>query len=238
MPANSVITYDGLPVSSGGAHTLKTKDPLLALRQINEFIESCTIASAPIESSVEVVSGLGVPDSFFKPLHEEFTDRYGTEVFQGLGNNTGHSWAIPLGDVQSVVQRLASQRPLPLHPFGLQPACVRLGLKFRFRSIDGTSELPGQGADNYLRFVPGRGQVLGESEIYARVSEKTTASVFLNFPFEGATTEFLHFRAFVQDHLPFRMSNLHWKRWTLTKKGDNYLGRKFGGKPDKLGVIT
>jgi len=142
---------------------------------------------------------------------------------------------IPVRDIENLAQLFASLRPLPSHPFGLQPGCVRIGQKFRFKAFDGSAELSGQGADNYMQFIPCFGQILGESEIYARLSEKSTMSMFLNFPFEEASPDFLRFRAFVQDHLPFKLSEHHWKRWTLTKRGDKYLGRKLGRRPNQSG---
>jgi hypothetical protein len=44
---SSIITYDGLPVSKGGAHRLRTPNPKLALQQARDFLTACTDTSIP-----------------------------------------------------------------------------------------------------------------------------------------------------------------------------------------------
>ena len=141
--------------------------------------------------------------------------------------NTAHRWAIPPNDAEQLCQLLASLRPLPTHPYGLQPASLHLYVKFHFKSSNGKEKLPGQGADNYMNYVPEFGQTLGESVLFARLSEKNTVSVFFSFPFAETSPDFFAFKDFVQTYLPFRMSAHHWKLWSLTKKGDKYAQRKF-----------
>ena len=58
------------------------------------------------------------------------------------------------------------------------------------------------------------------------ISGRSTVSLFLNFPFEEQTDEFLDTAAHVQAGLSFPLSQKHWKQWRLTKKGTSYLGRR------------
>ena len=86
--------------------------------------------------------------------------------------------------------------------------------------------LPGQDSDLYGYFSPSPGQLLGSSQLFARISGRSTISLFLNFPFKEQTDEFLDTAAHVQANLLFPLSQKHWKHWRLTKKGTGYLGRR------------
>jgi hypothetical protein len=57
MLAKSVVTYDGLPVGSGGAHHLRTRDPRVALAQIQSFLDRCTVDQSDLRFTVSVLSG-------------------------------------------------------------------------------------------------------------------------------------------------------------------------------------
>lgn len=227
MPNKSVITYDGLPVSSGGAHTLKSRDPSLALAQVMRFLGACTAAQEPMQCSVELVSGAGIPNTFSDRLLSQLDNEYGRHSTRGLGPNTGHRWQIPLEVADTMAKMISGLSPMPVHPHGLQPIALEVQQKFCFVSQDDRKELlPHQGAENYANFAPGYGLVLGRSQLYARISEKSHVSVFLCFPFAEPTSAFFEYRKFIQENLPFKMSDAHWKLWRLTKRGDSYIGRK------------
>jgi hypothetical protein len=55
----SIIAYDGLPLASGGAHTLRTRSPLAALAQVRNFMSSRTDCVQPQKAWIEVVDGAG-----------------------------------------------------------------------------------------------------------------------------------------------------------------------------------
>jgi hypothetical protein len=117
-------------------------------------------------------------------------------------------------------------RPLPVDPFGLQPFVVAAHLSFRLLKPNPDIVLPGHDSDLYGYFSPSPGQLLGSSQFFARISGRSTVSLFLNFPFEKQTDEFLDTAAHVQAGLSFPLSQKHWKQWRLTKKGTSYLGRR------------
>jgi hypothetical protein len=52
---SSIITYDGLPISSGGAHGLRTRSPKVALKHVRDFLRICTDNSIPSDVFIEVI---------------------------------------------------------------------------------------------------------------------------------------------------------------------------------------
>lgn len=223
----SIITYDGLPISNGGAHTLRTKSPLVALEQVRSFNASCTNAVLPKNVLIEVVTGEGIPEEFSSPLIKQFTAELGVPKQRGLGASIGHQWPLTAQQVDSYVDLIEKTKPLPIHLYKLQSIAVIALFEFHLTAPQSRIILPNQGAAHYGRYSPGHAQLLGESHLFARISERSTVSLFLNFPFEEASESFRQSVAFVQEHLPFSLSSSHWKQWRLSKSGASYVGRKF-----------
>jgi hypothetical protein len=228
MLRSSIIAYDGLPISSGGGHTLRTRSAVLALGQLRHFLASCTDASHPEDTFLEMVSGENVPEDFSAPLIMKLTNELGApERLRHLGaDNIAQSWPLSDREVDTYVAMIEEAKPLPVHPYKLQLFTV--AALFRFHLVDSEScvVLPHQGPANYGNFSPQPGRVLGESTLYARISERSTFSLLLNFPFEEVSESFLQSAAFVERHLPFRLSSHHWKQWRLARNGKSYVGRK------------
>jgi hypothetical protein len=224
----SIITYDGLPLSSGGAHTLRTRSPLAALAQVRHFISSCTDCVQPQKASVDVVTGANVPAEFSDPLMERLTaELRAPDNRRSYGpGNTAHFWPVAATQIDALVTLIEQVSPLPVMPYRLQPITVAAVFKFHLLDAHSRAVLPWQGGAFYGNFSALPGQLLGESQLYARFSGRSTVSLFLSFPFEDLSEDLLKTAAFVQDHLPFALSPNHWKLWRLTKNGNGYLGRR------------
>ena len=78
----------------------------------------------------------------------------------------------------------------------------------------------------YGCFSPSPGYTLGISQLYARISDRSSLSLFLNFPFEEQGDAFQAIASHIQTHLPVQLSTRHWKQWLLTKTGAGYLGKR------------
>ena len=224
----SIITYDGLPLSSGGAHALRGRSPLAALAQVRHFISSCTDCVQPQKASVEVITGANVPAEFSVPLMERLTADLRAPRHHGSygSGNTAHFWPVAAAQIDALVELIEQASPLPVMPYRLQP--ITVGAVFKFHLLDAHSGavLPWQGGAFYGNFSAVPGQLLGESHLYARISGRSTVSLFLSFPFEDVSEELLTTAGFVRAHLPFALSPNHWKRWRLTKNGKGYVGRR------------
>lgn len=224
----SIITYDGLPLSSGGGHALRTRNPLAALDQVRNFIASCTDSLQPQNAAIEVITGGSVPAEFSFPLIEKLAAELGSPARRasyGAGA-IAHSWPIAAAQIDGFVARIAQASPLPVLRYRLQPVTVRSVYKFHLLDPRSRAVLPCQDAAFYGNFSGAPGQLLGESQLYARISERSTVSLFLSFPFEEVSEDLLKTAGFVRAHLPFPMSPKHWKRWRLVKNGKGYLGRR------------
>jgi hypothetical protein len=229
MLARSVVTYDGLPVGSGGAHHLRTRNPRLALAQVASFLDRCTVEPTELRFTVNLLSDeeAGVPKEWTQFLLRRFGSTYGGSTEKALGRTLEYSWSIPESDVESQVYFIGSLGSLPVHQYGMQPLCVTAHRVIKLTDGEGGATWPHQDPSSYAHFqVSGYGAALGRSVVYARISERSSINLFLNFPFEPGDPELLRVVKGVQDNLPFSLSKSHWKHWKLTKAGNKYLGRR------------
>jgi hypothetical protein len=224
---SSIITYDGLPVSKGGAHRLRTPNPKLALQQAREFLTACTDNSIPKVAFVEVIRGHSFDDELSLPLIKQLKKKLGRSSQRQAGTrNIAHRWNLNADQIDEYVDMMNEAVPLPVDPFGLQPFVVAAQINFRILDRQTGAVLSGQESELYGNYSAYPGQVLGTSQLYARISGRSSFSLFLNFPFEQQTAAFLSTAAHVQNHLPFPLSQKHWKQWRLTKNGTSYVGRR------------
>lgn len=68
MARRAAITYDGLPVSSGGAHKLRGRGFQAGLLAVQSFIQAVPARDTPSDLTLEVIAGDDVPSSFSGPL--------------------------------------------------------------------------------------------------------------------------------------------------------------------------
>ena len=231
------MTYDGLPVASGGAHRLGTLGPTEVMRQLSDFLNTCTAPSLPRGAYVEVIAGSGIANELLLSLIKEFTCKYGPPVRRHVGTgNLAHRWSVAPDEVDVHVARIEGMLPLPKHRHGLQLMAVAEQICFRLLHPETRLVLPYQHTAFYGDFSRTPGQLLGRSQLYARISERSTVSLFLSLPFAEVTDEVRALVAFLQAHLPFRLSNAHWKSWRPTKDEKGYTGRRIDvGNPHPSG---
>jgi hypothetical protein len=224
---SSIITYDGLPVSSGGAHRLRTSKPKLALQQARDFLSACTDTTIPNVAFIEVVRGRSFDDEFSLPLIQQLTRNLGGASRRHAGTgNIAHRWNLKADQIDEYVDVMNAALPLPVDPFGLQPFVVAAQINFRVLDPLTRVALPGQESELYGNYSADPGHLLGTSQLYARISGRSSFSLFVSFPFEQQSAAFLSTATYVQEHLPFPLSQKHWKQWRLSKNGTSYVGRR------------
>lgn len=229
MAREAAFTYDGLPISSGGAHTLRTRGFPSGFDALRSFVQSVSVEISPIDSAIEVIAGEGVPASFSTPLISEFDARFLKRRTRSIGSYVGHEWTIDSDSIGALAQKLSMFNPLV--EAGYAGPAVVIHVTWGLSLVDPLTreELPFQSKEDYLRFETGFQQYLGESSIYARISDKTTANLFLSLPFEETAAAAQYVARVVQPAFPARLSSKHWKMWRLTKAKDKYVGRKIAG---------
>ena len=228
VPRLAAITYEGLPLASGGAHKLRTRGFIAAFNALQSFVSAVSLDATPKELLVEVVTGDGVPKEFTDSLSSEFDANFMRRPSRAIGAYTGHQWEINATCLNRIVDQFERLRPIPqagyAGPAALVHATWNLVLADKVRK-----RLPYQDKDDYLQYEVGSGVYLGQSLVYARISETTTAHLFLSLPFEDVTDDARRLAVEIESRFPCRLSSKHWKIWRLSKNGRSYVGRKISG---------
>ncbi len=239
----AVITYEGLPLSSGGAHSLGRLDPMTVWIRLGAFMDACATGvrmTARIElfdqssAGERLAASLGlVQRSVHRQVKSSATSSFGkprrgiaveaVEPGEGL---RGVYWMLQESDVIPAIEWMKSQPSQPDTFIG--PALVvSVEGPFRLRHPRSGDELPHQDPAAYGDFdFTGWGHLLGQSGLRARLGSYSTCSIVLSLPFEEATPELLGYVQVLQGYLPFKLSSKHWTRWQLNKGGNGYHGRK------------
>jgi hypothetical protein len=222
---SAAITYDGLPISSGGAHTLRTRGLAAGFDALQAFADAVSLVPVPTNLVVEVLSGTGVPDRFTSLLNSDFDDRFARRADRRVGEYTSHQWTVAASALPGVVRTLEQSRPIPKTKYAGHAALVHA--TWNLVLFDSSRQpLPYQGREHYLNFDCDRRRCLGQSLVYGRISERTTANLFLSIPYEDLNGDAQQVVSGIQAHFPARLSSSHWKMWRLAKNGQRYVGRK------------
>jgi hypothetical protein len=83
----------------------------------------------------------------------------------------------------------------------------------------------GQSREQFGSFETPGGFGLGSSTTRLTVTAQRAMSLMVSLPL-ATDEEAEQTRSWTQEHLPFRMSSRHWSRWTLTRSGQSYRGRR------------
>jgi hypothetical protein len=223
-----VITYDGLPKSSGGAHSLGRLDFHEAWARVASFLTTCTDYTVPSDVHFQLGTGKRVSRRFARKTCAKLTLRHSIPT---IGNVIGYEetyldWNVCGHRIQQLIDELASYQPFPDHWLD-SPLILAVGACFNFILPETREVLPFQGPQYYLhQAYDGYGSVLGQSKIYLRLTTRSTLSAFFCLPFETPDRGFENYRAFLQEHFPFRLSNHQWRHWELTRQGTSYRRRK------------
>ena len=223
----SAVAYDGLPISSGGAHGLGRISARNALDSWIRFLEKCTEAS-PIESWFDfaVTPGLTIDAQVARLIEQEFPrspDRF-NRVF------------VSENRVEQALSLFESIEPLPTNQWGMAPVWLWFSADFRLRSPSGPMLWPGQDPALFGHFQTPGGVTLGASSTRLTLQAKRSMGLSLSVP-DATDADLGEIVPWLQAALPMQLSSKHWSRWTLTKNGRAYRGRKIAPGPmaDKRG---
>ena len=207
LGAAAAVTYDGLPVSSGGAHSLGRMSRRTAYERTIAFLDRCTVPdgerSHAISFPADQVSPRVEPPA---GLRDEVERRFGRPA------------DIPesrIGDALDFMDEIA---PQAANRYGM--ASVWLTMQCRFRLLDPGTGLPLAGQDplrfggvEYVWAVP-----LGTSGLLLSLHNHAAFAVDLCIP--DPTEELLRrLVPWLAASVPFKVSPKHWRVWTPTKAG-------------------
>ena len=226
-----LISYDGLPIASGGGHRLgrlKTKDAWAATLQ---FLNECTTTVGPSRVTLAINGVEDTDPQLLEQLRESavaglglYPSPHDRQDYGGRGSTL--TWHVSPEKAPKAVAWRDAIGPLPSNWLG-GPALLSMDFQFRLKASTGNLELPYQDSGSYLhQAYDGYGALLGESGCRLTLSSRSTLSVLLFLPFEEPGPDLWQYVSFLQSRLPFRFSPRHWKHWRLTKKGTSYVGKK------------
>ncbi|SJN11612.1 hypothetical protein FM113_12490 [Leucobacter sp. 7(1)] len=215
-----LVTYDGLPASSGGAHRLRTRKPGTALAQVQSFLAACTLPDGPSRWAFELWSG----------GPEAATERWRAFAAERLGGprrsgRTHREWSVHEQDVAAIMRALDTADPVEVTRHGQALARLTLTVPVCLRDPATGAPYSGVSADETGAFaVDGYGRMLGASGIRGTFATSgSTLSLWLSFPGDERLGPAV---AAVRQACPVRPSATHWRRWVPTKNEAGYRSLK------------
>lgn len=220
LPLPEVVTYDGLPASAGGAHSLRIKHPGKAFQRLRGFIDACTEPVSSVSWAFQIATG--GPPAATEQLVALATERFGGPRHRA---QTHTEWNVPPESVNHALDVLVAVGPDAVTTYGRSLAALTCSTPVRLLDPDTRAPYPDITPDACGRFaVDGYGRLLGGSGIRATLGTAASSlSLWLNLPADDRLS--LGARH-LQDHLPFRLSAKHWRLWRPTRSGDAYRATK------------
>lgn len=207
------MAYDGLPISSGGAHALGRISARDSFSAWLGFLDKRTEAS-PISCwfSFPVTPGLTADPGVAQLIMQEFP-----------GGHDRHP--VPWDRVDDALSVFESLEPLPANQWGMAPVWLWFNADFRLRLPGGQGLWPGQDPGRFGHFVTPAGVRLGASSTRLILEAKRSMGLSLSIP-RASDADLVEMVPWLQAALPMRLSSRHWTRWILTKNKRSYRGRK------------
>ena len=203
---NKFITYNGLPIKSGGAHSISNKSPEEIYHKTNKFLNLFTDNKHP----KYVKLYLAKTDFILFPKLCWF---FGIPKLSS--NNKLNTWYWSLN--QKKIEK--GLKLLELNTNSKNILTLSLYWNFKFKDFKTGNILPNQ---KRIPTIDSRNE---NSKIYLRISKKSTISVWFAFPFEEIKEYEKEYINNLKDNLPFKVSNKHWRTWNKSEKG-NWIPRK------------
>jgi hypothetical protein len=209
----SAVAYDGLPISSGGAHALGRISARVAFDAWRRFLDTCTEAS-PISCWFDfpATPGLTLDSEIQRHIQRVFPGRPGRRL-------------VPSDQAENALHLFESLQPLPVNQWGMAPVWLWFTADFKLRRLKSPELWPGQDPERFGHFSTPGGVLLGASSTRLILQAKRSIGLSLSIP-EASDADLAVVVPWLQAALPMRLSPKHWTRWTLTRSGRSYRGRK------------
>lgn len=220
MSSTGLVTYDGLPASAGGAHRLRTRSPEAAFGQAQHFVDACARTISTPEVTLQLWSG--GPADHAEPLAAFAMKRLGGPRRR---EQTHTEWRVRADAVDDVLDTLGKAGARAVTRHGHPLAALVWNAEALLIDPGTRATYSGVGADAFGRFaVDGYGRLLGVSGVRASIGTTASSlSLWLSLPGDDRLAAAA---AHVQEHLPFRLSAKHWRRWRPTRDGKAYRATK------------
>lgn len=206
------MTYIGLPISSGGAHSLGRLAAREAFERTTGFLHTCT---EPAEPATCTLIRTSAPELVPDPqIDARLTSQFGE----------GPRVHVPWERVCDALEFIESIRDQPVNPWGMAGYWMQVDATFRVLSPISLQPLPGQSAQRYNGVEYAWNAPLGTSALKLSLHNSASLAINLCIP-DTEGDDLSQVVSWLQEHLPMRFSAKHWKRWTPTRS-DGFKGRQ------------
>jgi hypothetical protein len=146
----ALITYDGLPKSSGGAHRIRVGDHCSVWNAVAQFLQDFTDYTAADYVHLVLFEGTGVEAQFFTTALERATQKYGEPLRRLYVSGAGmevfeNKWILGTADLPAATDFLGCFAPLPEQLGGAM--FLGMQVRFKLRDLETSELLPFQGSD-------------------------------------------------------------------------------------------
>jgi hypothetical protein len=208
----AAVTYVGLPISSGGAHSLGRMSRRVAYARTQTFIQECTDPVGPVEFSLVVND---VPELDPVPeLTRAVKRRFGALERRGSSRHV----VIREERVGEVLDFVDDIDPQPTNQWGMAPVWFWLTCKFQILDPATQRPLPGQSPQRYRGVEYEWGVPLGTSGLRLILHNHAQLGIELCIP-DALDDVLARLVPWLQDHLPCKLSPKQWRAWTPTRSG-------------------
>lgn len=206
----AAVTYIGLPISSGGAHSLGRMPRRVAYERTMSFLGTCTQPHSAIAYSFNVHD---VPELPPVPrLERELKHRFGNYL------------RVQEERVEDALDFLDEIDPQPTNRWGMAPIWFTATSIFKILDPASGHPLPGQDPQRYRGVEYEWGVPLGSSGLRLFLDNHSRLAIELCLPFpDDAVLQ--RIVPWLQAYLPCKLSEKQWRAWTPTKTG-SFKGRK------------
>ncbi len=225
----ALITYDGLPVSAGGAHRIRGRDRQRIWQELQTFMRLFTTYDEPDAVDLVLYEDESVDTEFVTRARGAATSKFGRasrrRLVSGAVEVYEDGWRLGPGRVDDGLRLIRDLEPFGNHWLG-GPVTLRILTHFRLKDPDTGLILAYQGSVNYRDQKADNGLPLGESSLGVHLARPSACGLFLSLPFADVTPELIAYVSRLAAYLPFRLSPKHWTRWQLNRAGTRYYRRR------------
>ena len=226
---HAVITYDGLPISAGGAHRLREKNHVATWESVLRFLHSFTTSEEPDHVRLLLAEGARIDGAFFAEAHRRARAAFGRAErrlkIAGEANEFEHSWIVNRANIGDALDLMEALEPFPEHWLGA-PLELSVEAIFCLRDPDTGEVFAGQDPELYGGQEAAWKLQFGRSRLHLGLTTVSTCALFLFLPFPEVCPALRAYVRRVDESLPFRLSRKHWARWQLNEQGTGYYRRR------------
>jgi hypothetical protein len=211
---DTFISYEGLPIKAGGAHSLGKRSIDEIYSQSISFLQTF----AAIQNSVIEITFFNSQDKIYNtlPYLWMLTRKFGLPSWNSwnLKSKRQHywTWKVKPTKVDQALQVLNSFLKLPSNEYG--PVVLSFLWHFHFKDLQSGDILKGQ------EQIPVLDKRNFNSQLYLRLGQKSTVSVWFTLPFNEQDERAIDYITKLSNALPFKPSEKHWRLWKKTKSGN------------------